>query len=193
MSARRENCDARYIKANDMKRHFERNHSESALKRRKLREERLAKYLTSVGIAYDRETIVQFCGDGSKRLVRLDFPIYKPDRIVVAECDEDAHRREGVLCEVTRRLDVAAQHRMRSELPLHFIRFNPDTYAVDRRVQKPKMGERYRELLLAIESPVTTPLTVTYACYDTTGGVADVTRSDEFPPDLRESCRTRIA
>jgi hypothetical protein len=90
-------------------------------------------------------------------------------------------------------LDVAAQHRMRSELPLHFIRFNPDAYAVDGRAQKPKMGERHKELVLAIEEPVTAPLTITYICYTTTAGTADVTKSDEFPPDLRDSCRTRVA
>jgi hypothetical protein len=55
------------------------------------------------------------------------------------------------------------------------------------------MGDRYKELLLAIEEPVAAPLTISYICYSTTAGVADVTRSDEFPPDLRESCKTRVA
>jgi hypothetical protein len=90
-------------------------------------------------------------------------------------------------------LDVAAQHRMRSDLPLHFIRFNPDGYSVDGRPQKPKMAERHKELLLAIEEPGTAPLRITYICYTTTAGAADVMNSDEFPPDLREVCKTRIA
>jgi hypothetical protein len=82
---------------------------------------------------------------------------------------------------------------MRSDLPLHFVRFNPDGYTVDGRPQKPKMAERHKELLLAIEEPVTAPLTITYICYASTAGVVDVTKSNEFPPELRESCRTRIA
>jgi hypothetical protein len=90
-------------------------------------------------------------------------------------------------------LDVAAQHRMKSELPLHFVRFNPDGFAMDGRAQKPKMGERHKDLVLAIADPVTAPLTITYICYDATAGAADVTRSDEFPPDLREACKTRVA
>jgi hypothetical protein len=89
-------------------------------------------------------------------------------------------------------LDIAAQHHMRSELPLHFIRFNPDGYAVDGRPQKPKMGERHKQLVLAIEEPVTAPLTITCICNGATAGTADVTNSDEFPPDLREACRTRL-
>jgi hypothetical protein len=161
--------------------------------RRKKKEERLAKFLASAGYTPDREPIVQFCGEGSRRFARVDFVIYKTDRIVIIECDEDAHRREGVLCDVTRMLDIAAQHMLRSDHRLHFVRFNPDAYAIDGAVQKPLMGERHRELLLAIEDATTAPLTITYICYDTTRGIADVTKSDEFPLDLRESCRTRVA
>jgi hypothetical protein len=188
-----ENCEARFVKASDLKKHFERNHSERGIQRRKRKEERLFKFLQSSGYAPDRETVVQFCGQGSKKLARLDFTIYKTDRVIVVECDEQGHSHEPVLCEVTRMLDVAAQHRMKSELPLHFIRFNPDTFTVDGWAPKPKMAERHKELLLAIEEPVTAPLAITYVCYSSTAGVADVTNSEDFPPELRESCRTRIA
>jgi hypothetical protein len=121
-----DNCEASYVEAINLKRHFERNHSDRALVRRKKKEERLYKGLRAMGFAPDRENIVEFCGMGSKKCARIDFVIYKADRIVCIECDEHSHRSEGVLCDVTRMLDVAAQHRMRSELPLHFIRFNPD-------------------------------------------------------------------
>jgi hypothetical protein len=188
-----ENCDASFVTPNHLKTHFERNHSERALVRRKRKEERLYKCLRAMGFAPDRETIVEFCGTGSKKCARIDFVIYKVDRIVCVECDEHSHRSEGVLCDVTRMLDVAAQHRMRSELPLHFIRFNPDGYTVDGGRPKPHMNARIRELLLAIEEPVSAPLAITYVCYDTSGGVADAVMSAEFPPDLRGSCKTRLA
>ena len=55
------------------------------------------------------------------------------------------------------------------------------------------MAERHRELVLAIEEPLTTPFAITYICYSAAGGVANVTRSDEFPSDLRGSCKTRVA
>jgi hypothetical protein len=181
------------VKAHDLKMHIERNHSERGQQRRKRKEERLYNFLTSSGYTPDREPVVHFCNTATKKLARIDFAIYKTDRVVLVECDEDEHRREPVLCEVTRMLDVAAQHAMRSGLPLHFIRFNPDGYAVDGRHQKPKMAERHKELVIAIEEPVTSPLTITYICYSTTGGIADVTKTDEFPPELRESCTTRVA
>ena len=94
-----ESCEARYVKANDLKVHFERNHTERAHQRRKKREEQLFKFLRSVGYSPDRETIVPFCGQGSKKLARIDFLIYKTDRVVAVECDERAHSSEPVLCE----------------------------------------------------------------------------------------------
>jgi hypothetical protein len=187
-----EGCEARYVKSNDLKRHVEWNHTERAHQRKKKREEQLYKYLTSVGYSPDRETVIQFCGEGSKKLARLDFTIYKPDRVVVVECDEKEHDRESVMCEVTRMLNVTAQHRLRGDLPLHFIRFNPDGYQVNGRAQKPKMAERHKELLLAIEEPVVAPLSISYICYSSTAGVANVLSSDEFPSDLREVCKTRL-
>jgi hypothetical protein len=90
-------------------------------------------------------------------------------------------------------LDIAAQHALRSELPLHFVRFNPDAFTVDGQTQKPTMGARYKRLLCAIDTPVSAPLTITYVCYDTTDGAADIMRSDEFPTELRDSCRTVVA
>jgi hypothetical protein len=188
-----ESCDASFVKSYNLQQHFERNHSERALMRRKKKEERLHRRLRAMGFAPDRETIVEFCGMGSKKCARVDFVVYKEDRIVCIECDEHSHRSEGVLCDVTRMLDVAAMHRMRSELPLHFIRFNPDAYTVDGVHQKPHMNARLKELLLAIEEPVSAPLAITYVCYDSSGGVADAVSSAEFPPGLRDSCKTRLA
>jgi hypothetical protein len=187
-----EGCDARYIHTRDLREHVERNHTERAHQRKKKSEERLYKFLTSAGYSPDRETVVPFCGQGSKKLARLDFTIYKTDRVVAVECDEREHGSESVLCEVTRMLDVAAVHRLTSDLPLHFIRFNPDGFKVDGRAQKPKMAERHKELVLAIEEPLSTPLSISYICYSSTAGVANVTSSAEFPPDLREVCKTRL-
>jgi hypothetical protein len=187
-----EGCEARFVQASHLKAHFEANHTERGQQRRKKREEQLFKFLSAAGYSPDRETVVQFCGQGSKKLARIDFTIYKTDRVVAVECDEWEHGRESVLCEVTRMLDVAAQHRLRSDLPLHFIRFNPDGYQVDGRAQKPKMAERHKELILAIEEPLAAPFAISYICYSSTAGAANVMSSDEFPPDLRGVCKTRL-
>jgi hypothetical protein len=46
-----EGCHACFVHPNRLKQHFERNHSERAILRRKLREERVAKFLTAAGVA----------------------------------------------------------------------------------------------------------------------------------------------
>jgi hypothetical protein len=116
-----EGCGARFVQKCALDGHFPRTHTERAAKRRKEREERLAKYLTSVGIHFDRKLIVDFCGEGTKKFARVDFVVYKTDRVVIVECDEDSHKHYTILCDVTRVLDIAAQHVLRSELPLHLI------------------------------------------------------------------------
>jgi hypothetical protein len=55
------------------------------------------------------------------------------------------------------------------------------------------MAERHKELVLAIEEPLTTPLAISYICYSTTAGIASATMSAEFPLDLRDCCKARFA
>jgi hypothetical protein len=40
---------------------------------------------------------------------------------------------------------------------------------------------------------LTAPLAITYICYSSTAGVADVLKSSDFPPELRDACKTRVA
>jgi hypothetical protein len=57
-------CSARFVQSSDLKRHFESNHTERAHQRRKRKGERLYKFPRSSGYAPDRETVIQFCGEG---------------------------------------------------------------------------------------------------------------------------------
>jgi hypothetical protein len=190
-----EGCEAKFVRADYLKRHLEWNYTEKGAQRRKKKEEQVAKYLTSVGVAYDRELRIDFCGDGGeKKFARIDFTIHGEDRTIPVEVDEDSHEHYGVGCDVARMMNVAAQHFAQEgpTLPLHFIRYNPDGYSVNGRKQTPTMAARHLELMRAIDLPVTAPLTITYMCYPTTDGVADAINSPEFPAHLREVCRTVV-
>jgi hypothetical protein len=190
-----EGCEAKFVRAGDLKKHVERNHTEKGAQRRKQKEEQVAKYLTSVGVAYDRELRIDFCGDGGdKKFARIDFAIHREDRTIPVEVDEDRHEHYGVGCDVARMMNVVAQHFAQDgpALPLHFIRYNPDGYSVNGRKQTPTRAARHLELMRAIDMPVTAPLTITYICYPTTDGVADAITSPEFPAHLREVCRTVV-
>jgi hypothetical protein len=137
-----EGCHACFVHPHDLKRHIESNHSERGILHRKLLEQRVGKLLAAAGFNIDRELIIHFCGEGAKKLARVDFVIHKLDRVVAIECDEESHKAYTVLCDETRMLDIAAQHALRSELPLHFVRFNPDAFTVDVQKQKPTMAAR---------------------------------------------------
>jgi hypothetical protein len=190
-----EGCDAKFVYPSLLKAHNARNHTEKGVQQRKKKEEQVAKYLTSVGVAYDRELRIDFCGDGGeKKFARIDFTIHREDRTIPVEVDEDRHEHYGVGCDVARMMNVAAQHFAQEgpTLPLHFIRYNPDGYSVNGRKQTPTMAARHLELMRAIDLPVTAPLTITYICYPTTDGVADAINSPEFPAHLRGVCRTVV-
>jgi hypothetical protein len=190
-----EGCEAKFVQASNLKKHVERNHTEKGVQRRKKKEEQVAKYLTSVGVAFDRELRVDFCGDGGeKKFARVDFTIHREDRTVPLEVDEERHEHYGVGCDVARMMNIAAQHFAQEGpvLPLHFIRYNPDGYSVNGRKQTPTREARHLELMRAIDLPVTAPFTITYICYPTTDGVADPITSPEFPAHLRGVCRTVV-
>jgi hypothetical protein len=72
-----EGCHACFVHPNHLKQHVASNHSERGILRRKLREERAAKFLTAVGVALDRELLVHFCGIGTRQLARVDFVAHK--------------------------------------------------------------------------------------------------------------------
>jgi hypothetical protein len=190
-----EGCDAKFVCAWQLKGHNARNHTEKGVQQRKKKEEQVAKYLTSVGVAFDRELRVDFCGaGGEKKFARVDFTIHGEARTVPLEIDEEWHKHYGVGCDVARMMNIAAQHFAQEGpvLPLHFIRYNPDGYSVDGRKQTPTRAARHLELMRAIDLPVTAPLTITYICYPTTNGVADAITSPEFPAHLRGVCRTVV-
>ena len=48
------------------------------------------------------------------------------DKIVIMECDENAHRERPCLCEQTRMVNIGQAY---GGMPVYFIRWNPDVYA----------------------------------------------------------------
>ncbi len=180
-------CGASFARSTHLAAHKKAIHSERGQQRQKKREEQVAKFLTEAGIAFERETHVAFCGDAEKKSARVDFVCYFEDRIVCLEVDEDQHSHYGVACDVARMLNIAAQHTMRSPLPLHFIRYNPDAWQVDGRKQKALRQQRHswilRELMRSVHD-----FTITYLCYDMANGRPVVLADGDFPEDLKACC-----
>lgn len=183
-----EGCDYRGTTSSHLKQHKQTWHTERGQQQRKKREEQVARFLTEAGIAFERETCVNFCGDAEKKYARVDFVCYFEDRVVCLEVDEDQHAHYGVACDVARMLNIAAQHTLRSPLPLHFIRFNPDAWRVDGQKEKTLCRQRHSWILRELLRPVQ-DFTITYLCYDMADGRPAVLADGEFPEELKRACR----
>ena len=88
-------------------------------------------------------------------------------------------------------VDIVAQHSMRSTLPIHFIRFNPDAWCVDGKRQTVLMRERHNRLLGELYWR-NTDFAVTYLYYDMIDGQPAVFKDPEFPTDLKACCRWNL-
>ena len=181
-------CGFRSVQSSKLKMHTLRLHTERGIQRQKKREEQVARFLTEAGVAFERETVVSFCGEAKKKYARIDFTIYYDDRVVCLEVDEGQHTQYGIGCDAARMLNVVAQHVKRNPLPLHFIRYNPDAWTVNGTQQKATMAQRHHMLLKEILTPRSS-FAITYVFYDVTNGVPTATLDSEFPADLREVCR----
>ena len=182
-----EGCEFRCCQAGNLKTHFQALHTARGQQRQKKREEQVAKALVNAGIAFDREAVVQFCGQANKTLARVDFAIYREWGTILLEVDEHQHSHYAVTCEAARMLNVFGQQMKQGRAgKFHFIRFNPDAYSEDGVVQKTLLKDRLTAMLHSIEQEPEKQYSVTYLFYTRTGcPLPDVCLDPEFPGSLR--------
>ena len=89
-------------------------------------------------------------------------------------------------------VDIMAQHTMRSPLPLHFIRFNPDVWRVDGKCRKVAMEERHKRLLGELTWS-NRDFAITYLYYNMVGGRPALLEHAEFPTEVKACCRWPLA
>ena len=143
--------------------------------------------MSAVGITYDREVTVQFCGEADKRLARVDFVIYREWGSVLLEVDEHAHDSYPVSCEAARMLNVFAEQMKQGRAgKYHSVRFNPDAYLEDGAVQKRLLKDRLAALLQAIEDEPDKQYSVSFLFYTRSNSpFPDVCLDPEYPGSLR--------
>ena len=112
----------------------------------------------------------------SKR--RPDFVFDLGIGILIVENDENQHKSYPCECEQTRMIQI---HQDYGGLPVHFIRFNPDKYKTNSKVEI--LGKRLKNLCEIIKTIKTKPteffkrnpfLTVSYIYYDDWNGIWSV-------------------
>jgi hypothetical protein len=124
-------------------------HSEKGMQRQKISEEKMAKYLTSVGIDYSRE---HYCDHRCTEIQEdkwsmLDFLMIMFGVIIIVENDEEQHRSYMTVCEVKRIAEIVESWAVGGNtLPIVFIRYNPHGFTVNGVEQKVSQEKRLEKL-----------------------------------------------
>ena len=180
-------CDARFAQKCNLDKHKRCMHTARGQQRQKKKEERVARFLTDSGVTYEREVVVNFCGEAERRLARVDFTVYRTWGTDVVECDEEQHRHYPIGCDAGRMLNVFAEIMKRGDRAgkLRFIRFNPDAYKLDGEKQQTLQRDRQVALLRVLNTEPEQQFSVVYLFYDRTGPLPDVCLDAEYPSTLR--------
>ena len=167
--------------------------------RRKLEEEKVARFLNEAGISFKQEHHVTFsCWNDTN--ARADFLIVDRGGVIVLEVDEHEHECYGVLCDVARMTKMHAAFAIEGNtLPVAFIRYNPHAFRVDGVVQSVPTQMRLLTLVSVIKSWVFTDasLEIQYMYYsgnnDQEGEVRlSIWDSEEYNQNVQDCCLTPI-
>lgn len=168
-----ENCDHRTKTKSALNKHFKSLHSLQAQLRHKREEQRIARLLDANNIPYKREERVNFsCFDSGKRYACIDFTIFTKSHLTLLEVDENQHKfgEYTVACDMKRMSHIITALRCQSEfenVPIVFIRYNPNTYRVNEIIKKKSKKVREKELLEFINTYIPSQDTdINYMFYD---------------------------
>ena len=180
-------CDATFTTTSQLKCHERVAHSERGQQRQKKREEQVARALTGARVIFDRELMVNFCGEGNRKFARIDFVVYRDWGTILLEVDEHQHDHYPIGCDAARMLDVfAEQMKLGRAGKIHFIRFNPDEFKDDGVAQKILLKDRLAKLILTIDEEPALQYSVTYLYYSRSDSpLPDVCIDPDFPGSLR--------
>ena len=113
---------------------------------------------------------------------RVDFTFERPTKVVLLECDEHQHSEYNRRCELVRQAQVSVGF---GGLPVHWIRYNPDTFRLHGMTRVATAQERESILLKQLqqafhETDFDHLITITYICY---------TRSNADDGELHETLK----
>jgi hypothetical protein len=187
-------CDMSFARSERLVSHVQATHSPEAVRRQKVSENALAKFLTENGVLYERELFVDFrCVEmQDDKWARVDFALHINNGVrIIVENDERQHTWIETVCDVKRMGEAYESWALGGNtLPTVFIRINPHAYRRNGRLQPQlTMKARHERLLGILNDPghaiydTAQPLKIMHMYYDTQDGVPTVLR--EYGP-LRE-------
>jgi len=181
-------CDIAFSQTGHLKSHKERWHTEEGQQRKKKSEEYTAKLLEKEGIDFKREHQVSFSCNGGT-FCRIDYLYINKGVIFAIENDEHQHEGYPLSCETRRMVDVKSVFvQDGNDLPLVWIRYNPDKFSKGETKGKINKKDRVKEIvkLMGKISGKLPPLSIYYCYYDTNeDGSLCILDDPDFPNELK--------
>ena len=167
-------------------------HSKEGEQRHKIKEQRVFRFLKTLGFSIDREVVISYkCIKdltGGKQGARLDFVFSFParDLVVIVECDEDQHKNYNATeaCDPARMLYATLAIREGGNASrILWVLFNPDEFKVEGVTRRVSTKKRHAALANMIcEYEPTQDVEVVYMYYDTdASGMPCVYNHFEYP------------
>jgi hypothetical protein len=184
--------------------HTKNVHSKAYEQRQRQEEMRVQTALRGAGLAFDRETTIQFsCFATDGRCARLDFVLFRPDKnlVIILEVDEHQHAQYTVLCESRRTMDIVTAirssglHGYAAEAKILLLRYNPNAYSIDGTPQHTTKPTREARLLRLLVSDAALDacfagdayFATRHMFYSTVGGQAAVLTDPDYPAVLADT------
>jgi hypothetical protein len=162
-------------------------HTERGEQRQKKKEQRVARFLTSVGVRFEREVTVQFCNEGNKRFARVDFVVYQAWGVDILEVDENQHEHYAATCETARMLDIFAEQVKAGRLDkIRFLRYNPDAFFDNTQACRVAPKDRLERLRQTLATEPDKHFSVVYLFYNQNSPLPSVCFDPAYPRELRE-------
>ena len=191
-------CDASFARSDHLKTHKNSMHTEEGQRRQKKSEHFTFSYLEK-HIEIKREHQVDFSCNGGTfcRLDGLSLHKNKNGKAFIIAHENDEHQHEGYMisCDTRRMTEVRSVFiQDGNDIPLIFIRYNPDAFRIDEELQKIKKKDRlkrYVELVKELENSEEDmmPLTIYYMYYDMIGDKLEIFYDPDYPEELKGNVR----
>jgi hypothetical protein len=129
-------CGAAFADSGTLTTHKRSMHTPEGQARQKQQEQRVARALDKAHIDFKREHTIDFrcMGDADGSFARVDFLLIRHECVIFLEVDEEQHKfgYSGIGCDMKRMAKVVESLALEcNDMPLVFIRYNPNTFKVD--------------------------------------------------------------
>jgi DNA-directed RNA polymerase subunit RPC12/RpoP len=182
-------CGIKYMTKSHLLRHVDANHKEEGIRIRKKKEHEIAEYLLSKDIPFVREDSIDFkCVFENDTYCRIDFKIVYDGTIFLLEIDEFQHDWYSQYCETRRMYSVFQSLTVEgNNLPIVFIRYNPDRYKVDSELVKTPKSIRMHELVEFIQTfKPSNQFNIKYMFYNVDNSVLKVLNDSEYNEEVKQ-------